>query len=464
MLTGLPEWLGQFVSGVETISAGEGAAPQAATSGPGLLSPAHLWELANVYLLHSPLNLLLLTVVAVGVAAFPRPVLRDPLAVALLLTLGAYLAELAVFNPLLGSLCDWDIFAPVGILLPLAAWRVWQAIAPRRFPSAALARAVALLLPLGLAHLALLTMFFHQREPLLRRLTAYSRSERAVSSAGRQMLGSRLALYCVGEDYFPEYLLEFFDRDSTARRFLIYRLSELNDGRKLVELERRWREQFSSLDLGNIGAAMLDQDRRDDAIYYLRRSWLKEPGLLVANFNLAIYYKRIDRPAACLFHARMLAPDWQEKLIRQGQTSRELLELAESWDDKTKLELRQTALGHVVNNGRQLLQRGRFDSGEQELLAAWTMGYDSLAVMLWLGEGALRQKNWERSEHYFSRLLRATPGDWRVSCGLGLSLAGLGRREEALELAERLEQAGQYPSCIGSIRELAGTGPRAAGN
>jgi len=147
LLTGLGSFADLFLSGrdsLKLISTGE--------SPYTLFSPYHLLELGNVLLLHNPLNFIFAAWIFFAAAVFGERWRNDRVSVFLLLLLLGYTGMLFVFHALLGIVRDWDIFSPLGILLPLTAGRLWL-ICVDQENRKRIAPAAAVLLPLAMLHL-----------------------------------------------------------------------------------------------------------------------------------------------------------------------------------------------------------------------------------------------------------------------------------------------------------------------
>ncbi|HUU29423.1 MAG TPA: hypothetical protein VM123_16595 [archaeon] len=450
-LMDLKAFLLQFVTGVETLNADSSF--EQPFFAYGLFTSTHLLELTNVLLLHNPLNLLMLAWTAYAVIVYRKNVLSDNISMILLLALCSFLVELSLLNAYLGAFRDWDIFSPPGILLPLTAFRIWQVSAPGP-AKPALSKAAAVLLPLALAHLVLWEITLHSPDRIASRMVSYVRDGKFLPPRGMQFLGSHLSIYCVEEDYFPEHIIDFLGRDEESRKFVIYRLCKINRLDKALELTEKWPEALSLLDYANIGIALTADGLVEQSIYYLRLGYNKDPydGPIVR--NMATCYLFSKRPAASYFYYLQLPGDRREKF--KEKYSVQWKYEPESDEEALKLQnqiLPEAALD-IYNNGMECLNKGFFPGGEQELLASIVLGLDSLNVYQELGRAALKEQKWDKAQHYFGKLVRISPGNWRYLAGLGMAYAYSGKKAEASKIVELLAGLGVSANLVKNLKAV----------
>ncbi|MEA2062749.1 MAG: hypothetical protein U9P14_03535 [Gemmatimonadota bacterium] len=347
----------------------------------GLFSWKHLLDLANVLLLHSPLNLLAGAWIVFALVRFPGRWSKDRITVLLLFLLGGFAAEMFIFNAKRGIFYDWDIFSYLGVLLPLTAFRLWEVCAPQRV-APRITRAIAVLLPLAVLHLVLWGITLHNRDILVKRLLSLE-----YSWKGSQMMASGLSDYCVNENYFPRYLLEAAGDNEALRRFLVYRLCR-PDGLQhdlMFELAEEWSGKLEVLDLANIGGLLIDKKRFDESIYFMRLATNKAGGPIdrTSASNLALYYKIQNRPAACLFYSVYIPHDVLE--IKNPQLYSYFKKVKEQGSFRdTVAMIREMASGQVYNNAIQLFKKASYKAAREEFLAALGLGIDGSRVIPYL--------------------------------------------------------------------------------
>ncbi|HUU26939.1 MAG TPA: hypothetical protein VM123_03935 [archaeon] len=371
-------YFSQFISDKEVIDSDFGAAYAF-----GLFSPMHVLELANVLLLHNPLNLLFLAWILYALVFEWREWIRDRAGVFLLLLLGSFGAILWLFNAVLGVMRDWDIYTPLGLLLPFAAWRLWEVSAPKSMRPR-LAGIVALLLPLAACHLALWVFTLHSPERLIVRMFEYAKENRIMSERGKEDLASNISIYCMERDYFPDSVLNIIGADPDIRRFMVYRITDRDDKTDFfLGLAQKWEDRLSPQECAQIGGILLDKKKYDEGLYYLRLSTNRmetdDKILIEAASYLINYYIDKELSAAVLFYLSRI-PDKEIEKINPGyyqaiQMFRNDGSLPESMDLINKLAPEQ-----IFNNGLSLFEAGSLKSAEQELIAARRMGIDSLRV------------------------------------------------------------------------------------
>ena len=230
-----------FVSGEDSLSmqAGEDVLF-------GLFSVEHFLDLANIMILHSPLNLLAAAWIAYALIFYRQLWIKDKITLLLLFVLLGFGFELFIFNAKRGIFFDWDIFSFPGLLLPLTAFRLWEVCAPES-ARPGIVKAAAVLLPLAAAHLLLWGTTLHSRETMLKRLIKME-----YSVKGKQMWASGLSSYLVEEDYLPDYIIALAKNDSEVRKFLLYRLCLAKRSDKALEIVKNWEEKLTYLDNNNL--------------------------------------------------------------------------------------------------------------------------------------------------------------------------------------------------------------------
>ncbi|HUU26940.1 MAG TPA: hypothetical protein VM123_03940 [archaeon] len=371
-------YFSQFIAGKEVIDTTQGA-----KYAYGLFSPMHFLESINVLFLHSPLNLLWTAWILYAAAFGWRKWLNDRRTVFLLVLLGSFGAMLWLFHAALGVMRDWDIYAPLGLLLPFTAWRLWEVAAPKPIRPC-LAGIIAVLLPLALCHLTLWTFTVHSRERLMVRMFEYAKEQRFMSERGKEELASNISIYCVENNYFPDFMIDYIGADDVVRRFVIYRLVTRKESFDFImRLARRWEDKLEPIDYANIGGMLLDKENYDEALYYLRLSTNKmEAGggiVVTAASYLANYYIIKDLTAAALVYQACL-PDRKLKEVNPiFYQARKIWERDGSPKDSMALIVK-LGVRQVFENALSLLAVGSLRSAEQELIAAVKMGLDSLEV------------------------------------------------------------------------------------
>jgi len=353
----------------------------------GLFSLNHLLDLANVILLHSPLNLAAAAWIVYALLFFRSRWSKDRISGLLLFLLLGFGFELFIFNAKRGIFFDWDIFSYPGLLLPLTAFRLWEVCAPAK-ARPRIAAATAVLLPLAVLHLLLWGTTLHTREILLKKMM---RCE--YTQTGKKMWASGLSSYCVRENYFPEYIVDLAGKDENVRQFMVYRLSTVLKGEEFGQedidfvsrLADRWADKLSPLDHANIGGLFLDKNNPEESLYFLRLSTNAMDGeiCLTAAANLAKYYGRQNRPAASLHYYSLLPED---KLQEENPA---FFRTLKSWERQGCLQdsleaITSEATRHVFNNAVALARKKHLKSAEQEFIAVKMLGIKSSKIDLWL--------------------------------------------------------------------------------
>ncbi|MBN2287705.1 MAG: hypothetical protein JXQ83_00135 [Candidatus Glassbacteria bacterium] len=374
-LVGLEAYFHQFVSGVETLGAGPGQSGEAFAY--AMLSPAHLSELANVVFLHNPLNYLLLAWIVYGAVRFRRKLKADSISVFLFLALSAYLAELVLFHAFLGVFRDWDIFSPLGILLPCTAFRFWVVAAPEKMRSGTL-QALAALLPLAAAYAVLWGVTVHTPERIIRRMIDYARNEELLTLRGRKFLASNISIYCTSEDYLPGFVIDFMGEHAEARQYILSRLKTIEAVEKVLSWGRDWADQLDPLDYSNLGIKFESAGRGEEAVYYYRKGYQAGPWLINLDYNLASYYLDRELKRAFSYYYILLPADFRQKLekVMGFEVDTVLLRHAEKQIDL----VRSLAAKDVFRNGLICLERGFPESAELEFKASLELGMDSVEV------------------------------------------------------------------------------------
>ncbi|MFC1537238.1 hypothetical protein ACFL4P_00250 [Gemmatimonadota bacterium] len=373
---GLREFLSMFLSGEASLAREAGKDVLY-----GLFSLKHMLDMKNIMILHSPLNMLAVAWIIFALVFFRSRWSKDKISLLLMFLFIGFWCELFIFNAKRGIFFDWDIFSYPAILLPLITFRLWEVCAPEK-SRPKIIRATAILLPLALAHLLLWGTTLHKRDFILKRLMRLEYSQQ-----GEKMWASGLSHYCVQENYFPGYLLEYADNNKEIRQYMIYRLSAISLENKIVDIENlvnltnRWATKLNDLDLANIGGALNTRNRPDESLYFLRLSTNNEDGTttVTAAANLAVYYSKQNRPAAALYYLSRLPDDLLSEKNPAFYRTLKSWEKNGGLDDSLKM-ITTFAAQHVYNNALSLLRKNKLKIAKQELIAAKKLGFDRIRI------------------------------------------------------------------------------------
>jgi len=342
-----------------------------------------LLEFINVLLLHSPLNLLWILWILYALAFERRKWLPDPQAVFLLILLGGFGGLLWLFHASLGVMRDWDIYAPLGLLLAFSAWRLWEVSVPKSLRPR-IAGLIAVLLPLAACHLALWSFTLHSSDRLIVRMFEYAKEKHYLSQRGKEDLASNVSRYCVENNYFPDFLIDHIGADDDIRKFVIYRLSKKDVNFNFVmRLAERWSDKLEPIDCANIGGLLINRKKYDESLYYLRlstnRMQHEDKIVIPAAYNLALYYSVKELMAPEAFYMLCLPDEYLEKINPAFYQTVKKLEIEGSLEDSVAWAI-EFAPREVYSNGLALLKAGYLKSAEQELIAARYLGVDSLKI------------------------------------------------------------------------------------
>ncbi|MFC1537459.1 tetratricopeptide repeat protein [Gemmatimonadota bacterium] len=448
LLTGLGPFIDLFISGRDSLKlTSVGEAPYS------LLSPYHLMDLANVLLLHSPLNLLFAAWIVFVVAVFRDKWSADQKSVFLLLILGGYAGILFIFHPLFGIVSDWDIFAPLGILLPLTAFLLWLVCAPDE-SKPKISQVAAILLPLAVIHLFLWVNTLHDTEKLLPWLIKKSRQEKFISKNAKNIFASVLSTYCVEEDYFPGYIVDLAERNNEVRRFLIYKLCKADKTDKALAIIENWPGRLDFVDNNNLGGTLTVEKESDLSIYFLRLAWFTIPNEVKNLQHLCMYYVRQNRMYASFYYYLYLPEEKDKEEVGSFEPPR-YLNLPQSVEEAIEY-IRPKAAREVYDNGMVRMNGGCNPAAILEFQAALQLGMDSLKVYDKLSRISASRREWEKAEQFFRLCVRLSAGNWQYLYNLGLVLAQKGKKTEAAELADRLAAAGVNGGYVERLRGVIG--------
>jgi hypothetical protein len=381
------EWISQFVAGKDVMSFGPGSEGNFSYK---LFSWTHVLELLNVLLLQGPLNLLWVAWIIYSVVFRWRRWINDHSAVLLLLLTGSHAGMLAVFQAQLGVLRDWDIYTPLGFLLPITAWWMWE-VTEKRKGIIRLVRIIAFLLPFTVFGSALWVHTLHSQERLIPMLFDYSREERYMSQFGKENLASNISIFCLENRYFPDYLLKMIGEDEKWRKFFISRLGDNAEYYNYVlELAAKWVDKLSPLDCANISNVCFSKKKYDECIYYARlstnKTMIAEGKVVVtAAITLADYYYHATCPTLTTYY-HLLLPDEDLKQLNPSLYQQKKLWEKQGTVADSLIKLTIIAGQHVFNNGIVLFSRGVLNSAEQEFIAAGLLGFERERINRLLSE------------------------------------------------------------------------------
>lgn len=410
-LVGLQRYLGQFFSGVEIL---QGQSETGIEDVYMLVSTTHLLELANVLLLHNPLNLLWIIWILFVLGSRWRLVLRSRQAVFLYTSLFSYAGLLSVFRPVLGMMRDWDIFASLSLILILSAWKSWEIYAEKS-KTGACACTVALFIPLCILQLSFWAITVHNPKILLERTMQYAEQGGRISRDGRRQLGSNLATYCTDRNYFPEKLIDYIGDMEEARGFTIFRVCEKRNKELLLKLIHKWSDKLNAGDMANIGGALIVCGDDMEGLYYLRQVKNASDGSMhfTAVKNLTTYYALKRRPAASVYYQSYFPQEQLQKFYPKTANLFASWRASGTYKQSLK-DLQNVASMQILNNGIRILEE-RFDVGEAEILAAVDMGIDPFKACEILGRYAIVHDKLDKAEFYIKKSLENESNQRRLA-------------------------------------------------
>ncbi|HUU28276.1 MAG TPA: tetratricopeptide repeat protein [archaeon] len=452
-MVGLRQYLAQFFTGVDnlTMRTQISTFESNASTLYGLLSINHLLDLINVLLLHSPLNILAGVWIVYAILFFRSRWSEDKISVFLLFLLAGFGSELFMFNAWLGMQRDWDIYFPLGILLPLTAFRLWQVCSPVKM-RLKIAHVLAILLPLAIMHLALWITTLHTRDLLIKRLLKCAEQKYYYSKDAKRKVASAVSAYCLGENYFPQYLIDLAGKDEDLRNFFIFRLGDAKDEDKLLELAAKWSDRLDALDLTNIGNMFLMNNKIDLSIYYFRSAW-KENTFSVPNIRNMMKYYLIRGYSNVSFCYYLLLPEKEKVTFKDYFKDKPRFNSpagAEEYIEKIMPAITE----EIFWSGKKCLDNGFFRSAELEFLEALKMGYDSLKAYDNLGFSSVSLKEWDKAEQYYRTCRELSGKDWPYLYNLACVYAYQGKSGKASELRDRLSRSNIDPQYIKKLDNI----------
>jgi tetratricopeptide (TPR) repeat protein len=198
----------------------------------------------------------------------------------------------------------------------------------------------------------------------------------------------------------------------------------------------------------NLGAALADAGRPDDAIPHFEQALRLEPDDTAAHNNLGALLSRIGRPADAIAHlqqALTLRPG-EPKAKAHMNLGNALLGIGRTDEALTNLEqavrLEPDGVDEQYNLGAALFTIGRPQDAIVHFEQALRLAPDDADVCNSLASALLRIGNADQAAAYYRRALALRPDFADAHSNLGAALVSLGRPDQAVEqfrIAVRLQ-------------------------
>lgn len=212
-------------------------------------------------------------------------------------------------------------------------------------------------------------------------------------------------------------------------------LAQNKDGlpaaQRAVELLPRDAEAHS-----NLGHALQDAKRLDDAIASFRQALAFQPGLAEAHNNLGTALREKgerDEAMACFHTALKLDPRSAEAYNNLGVTLTEAGQLQDAFNHLRKaLELRPNYAHAFVNLGTALMDLGKIDLAATSFERALLLSPKLHKAHYGLGEVLRDLGEYEGAEKSFKMALELNPNYPEAHAGLGSALIGMGHLDQGI--------------------------------
>lgn len=212
-------------------------------------------------------------------------------------------------------------------------------------------------------------------------------------------------------------------------------LAQNKDGlvaaQRAVELLPRDAEAHS-----NLGHALQDAKRLDEAIASFRQALALQPGLVEAHNNLGTALREKgnrDEAIACFHAALQLDPRSAEAYNNLGVSLTEAGQLQDALNSLRKaLELRPHYAHAFVNLGTTLLELGKVELAATSFDRAQVLSPQLHSAYFGLGEALRQLGEYENAKKNFEHALALKPRYAEAHTSIGATLVGMGQLEEGL--------------------------------
>lgn len=212
-------------------------------------------------------------------------------------------------------------------------------------------------------------------------------------------------------------------------------LAQNKDGllaaQRAVELLPRDAEAHS-----NLGHALQDAKRLDEAIASFRQALALQPGLAEAHNNLGTALReqgQRDEAMACFQAALRLDPRSAEAYNNLGVALTDAGRLQDAFNSLRKaLELRPNYAHAFVNLGTALLELGKYELAATSFDRAQVLSPKLHTAYFGLGEVLRHLGEYENAKKNFEQALALKPNYAEAHTSIGSTLVGMGQLEEGL--------------------------------
>lgn len=212
-------------------------------------------------------------------------------------------------------------------------------------------------------------------------------------------------------------------------------LAQNKDGllaaQRAVELLPRDAEAHS-----NLGHALQDAQRLDEAIASFRQALALQPGLAEAHNNLGTALRekgQRDEAVACFQAALKLDPRSAEAYNNLGVALTDAGRLQDAFNFLRKaLELRPNYAHAFVNLGTALLELGKYELAATSFDRAQVLSPKLHSAYFGLGEVLRHLGEYENAKKNFEQALELKPNYAEAHTSIGSTLVGIGQLEEGL--------------------------------